>query len=72
MLDGNGATIGLVGGLAVGILNFWLLMRVAHHTDKASARPGGSDGARILRWVAWADLALFPAIGYVVGPIVLG
>ena len=58
-------------GLAIGLINFVILMRVAEATERAAKRPGGSDGARILRWVAWADLAVFPLIGFFIAPMLL-
>ncbi|MEM7774010.1 MAG: hypothetical protein AAF732_00265 [Pseudomonadota bacterium] len=66
----SAAATGALFGLVLGLVNFIILMRVAEHTDRAAARPQGSDGARILRWVAWADLVIFPAVGYFVGPMV--
>ena len=63
--------LGALFGLALGLVNFVILLRVADATERAAKRPGGSDGARILRYVAWADLAVFPLIGYYVGPLAL-
>lgn len=68
----SASSLGLVAGLVIGLINFVILMRLADHTDRASGRADGSDGARVLRYVAWSDLAIFPAIGYFVGPYALG
>lgn len=64
-------TGGLVGA-ALGLVNFFILMNVAKQMSLNTAREGPNQGARFLRWAAWADLIIFPLIGYYFAPIIVG
>ena len=59
---------GLVGG-AFGLINFALLQNIAKSVALKESTEGKSRAAEILRWVAWADLIIFPLVGYYVGPM---
>ena len=63
--------IGGVAGAVLGLVNFFLLQWVAEQVELGKARSQQAGSARILRLVAWADLAVFPVLAYVLGPMVL-
>ena len=63
--------MGALVGVVLGLANFVVLRMVA---ERLGAKPGASGqrgGAQVVMAVAWADLALLPVIGYLVGPMVL-
>ncbi|MCH9765940.1 MAG: hypothetical protein K0U34_08120 [Alphaproteobacteria bacterium] len=59
---------GLVGGV-LGLVNFAFLQNLAKQMSLKSGAEEKNKTADVLRWVAWADLIIFPLVGYFVGPM---
>jgi len=59
---------GLVGGV-LGLINFAVLQNAAKKMELKADADDGSRGAKVLRIAAWADLVIFPLVGYFVGPM---
>lgn len=64
------ATIGALIGGVFGLANFFLLQSIARKIELEAKTENSNKGAKLLRWAAWADLVIFPLIGYYVGPLV--
>jgi hypothetical protein len=58
-------------GAALGLVSFAALRWVAARVEQDKPDAQTKQSAGIVRMVAFADLMLFPIIGYVVGPLVL-
>lgn len=63
--------IGALAGALFGIVNLVLLWSVAARMDK-DGPPERAKVGRIIKGVALLDIVLFAAIGYYVGPMVIG
>lgn len=65
-------SIELIGGLigaAIGLANFFVLENVAKKLDLKSDSPSTRRGAKVMRIAAWADLIIFPLVGYYIGSL---
>ncbi len=62
---------GLFIGAFFGVANFAILRWMASRTETQMQGADGRRRAGILRIAALADLVVFPALGYLLGPIVL-
>ena len=69
------AHIGLLGGAALGLLNFGILRSLAARlegkTPSSKPTPDQSRNAGLLRMVAWIDMIVLPALGYFIAPMVM-
>jgi uncharacterized Tic20 family protein len=65
------AMTGLTIGAVFGVANFAILRWMASRTEAQMPSADGRKRAGILRIAALADLVVFPALGYLLGPIVL-
>jgi hypothetical protein len=63
--------IGAWLGAALGLMSFALLRWVAETLERRAADPQQRRSAGLIRVTAFADLMLFPIIGYVLGPMLL-
>ena len=63
----KGAWIGLAFGFVCFLTMRWLAERVDSSKDAGKQR-----AARAVRAAGWMDLFLFPALGYLLGPQLLG
>ncbi len=59
---------GLVGGV-LGLINFVILQSTAKKIELKASPDSDSLGAKLLRIASWADLIIFPVVGYFVGPM---
>jgi hypothetical protein len=64
------AIVGALAGAALGLANLIVLSRVAESVELKAKSQQQKGGARIIRAVAWVDLAVFPIIGYFIGPLI--
>ena len=62
---------GLAIGVFFGVANFLILRWMASRTEAQMPSQDGRRRAGILRMASFADLVVFPVLGYVLGPIVL-
>jgi hypothetical protein len=58
-------------GLLLGMVSFALLRHVAGKMENARPSDDQKRSAAVIRIAALAELIVFPAIGYVIGPMVL-
>jgi len=58
-------------GAGLGLLSFVALRWVASTLEKRKPDADQKRSAAVIRIAAFADLMLFPIIGYVIGPMVL-
>lgn len=56
---------GIFGGI-LGLVNFFLLNNVSESIARKSEGPP-PKAAKFIKWAAWADLVIFPLIGYYLG-----
>lgn len=59
---------GILGGV-LGLVNFFLLKNVSENIARNSEDGENSRAATFITWAAWADLVIFPLIGYYLGGI---
>ena len=60
---------GAVIGAVLGLVNFFLLQKVADNMALSAKTASGPQAWRILKMVAWFDLVLFPVLGYFLAPL---
>jgi hypothetical protein len=65
------AIAGALVGAALGLANLIVLSRLAESIELKAKSAEQKGRAGIVRAVAWADLLVFPVVGYFVGPMVL-
>ena len=63
--------IGLLFGLAVAVVNYALMSKLASRLAVDKTAKNGARTARLIKLVAIADLFLFPFLGYVLAPTVM-
>lgn len=63
--------IGLLAGAALALINFGILRQVAARMESGMPTPEQRRSAGMLRVVGYADLIVFPLLGYYVVPMVM-
>ncbi|MFT5510583.1 MAG: hypothetical protein ACI89J_003679 [Hyphomicrobiaceae bacterium] len=61
--------IGAIIGFAVGFMGFVFIRLAASRVESKGVGPEPAKTAKILRLVAFVDLAIFTVLGYFVGPM---
>ncbi len=72
-MSATSAMIGTSAGALFGLFSFFILQGVASHIADSADKRGEREPASVaaIRIAAWADLVIFPVVGYFVGPLVL-
>ncbi len=65
----NVALIGGMVGAVLGFVNFAVLQNVAKKLELEADAQTNSRGAKVMRIAAWADLVIFPLVGFYVGSL---
>lgn len=64
--------LGALAGLAIGVAALIPLLQLAARIEAEDRSAEGSQRANILRIIGYADVLVFAAIGYYVGPQIFG
>lgn len=66
------AMIGAVIGALFGLVNFFLLQKIADNMAHDAKTAGSRSTAGLLKTLAWVDLVVFPVLGYFIAPLAFG